>query len=66
MVYHGKIMTNEKKNKMQLGGFFCSHYGTEMESIIHVLSDCPLTFSTWTNVIKLDMRDYFLLVILKY
>lgn len=30
-----------------------------MESIIYVLLDCLLIFAIWTNVVKLDKRDYF-------
>lgn len=44
---------------MQLGGPFFSHYGTKVESITHVLRDCPLSFSIWINVVKSDMRGYF-------
>lgn len=44
---------------MKLEWPFCSHCGTEVESIIHDLRICPFIFAISTNAGKLDMKDFF-------
>lgn len=44
---------------MKLGGPFSSHYGTNVEFIIHILYDCSFPLSIWTNVVKLHMISSF-------
>jgi hypothetical protein len=39
---HGRILTNNYRNKMGLGSAMCDYCGTIVETELHVTRDCPL------------------------
>jgi ribonuclease HI len=56
---HGRILTNKLKHNMRLGEPFCSHCTLQVESILHVLRDCPLARVVWIHLVPMNLRQNF-------
>ncbi|KAK7267371.1 hypothetical protein RIF29_20042 [Crotalaria pallida] len=58
-INHGRLPTNEKRHKWGLSSPYCYHYYDKIESIIHVLRDCPLASLMWVNLLAPQSLVHF-------
>lgn len=56
---HERLLTNFQKSKMRIGSSWCVHCETEVETILHVLRDCPIAMALWINLVPSEARDWF-------
>ncbi|PNX88162.1 hypothetical protein L195_g044263 [Trifolium pratense] len=59
LMYHERILTNYQKNRMGLGSSMCDFCGDQVETILHVMRDCPLVMPLWLNLVHSNMRRNF-------
>jgi hypothetical protein len=57
IILHERSMTNFQGSQMTIGSPWCVHCETEVETILHVLSDCPIAMALWINLVPLEARD---------
>lgn len=53
---HGKLITNQWRFKRGLGSPFCHHCSQEVETVVHVLRDCPLASFLWSHLVNPDYK----------
>ena len=59
-VAHNTIMTNEARWRRRISdNKWCGNCVTEVETLAHVLRDCPKARKVWEVFIKLDEREMF-------
>lgn len=60
-----KATHNSRKNTMNtMSSPHCHRCNDEFEIALHVLQDCPIASSVWLNVVKMENRTVFEIVIL--
>lgn len=59
LVQHGRLITNQRKNRLGLGDPYCDRCGTITETVLHALRDCPHAKFVWTHLVKYCKRASF-------
>lgn len=61
LVKHERLLTNKRNSKMGLVRPYCGHCIMEVETIIHVLRDCPKAVEVWHHLVRREVRSLFFL-----
>lgn len=56
---HGRLLTNIHKHRLGLGAPFCHHCDGIVESMLHVLQDCPRACNVWLHWVPPANRVQF-------
>jgi hypothetical protein len=59
MARHGRLLTNQMKHNMRLGEPYCHRCSMQIESLLHVLRDCPLARVVWIHLVPMNLRRNF-------
>lgn len=58
-IKHGRLTTNEWKFIRGLGDPYCQHCNCSVESIHHILRDCPLASVVWFHLVEESFMSRF-------
>lgn len=58
-INHGRLMANQWKFRRGLADPYCSHCSSSVESILHVLRDCPIAAQVWSHLVRIDHKPNF-------
>lgn len=58
-VNHGRLKTNEWKFRRGLGDPYCNNCPSVVESVLHILRDCPLASFAWCHLVDAGHRSNF-------
>lgn len=56
---HDMLFTNQRRSRLGLGSPYCRHCRSEVESVLHVLRDCPKAIETWQFLVRREVRSSF-------
>jgi hypothetical protein len=56
---NGRLITNLQKRKMKIGYLWFVYCENEVNTILHLLRDCPKSMVLWINVVLLGDRIWF-------
>jgi hypothetical protein len=59
ILHHNRLFTNSRLSMTHHGSEFRYHCGNVVETMLHVLRDCPLAIGVWLNMVGLQHRDNF-------
>lgn len=59
IVCHGRLITNKLKHLMNLSVLYCYRCTLQVESIMHVLRECPLAMVVWIHTVPMVLRSSF-------
>jgi hypothetical protein len=65
LVNHDRILTNYRKNKMNLRDHWYKHCLGGIEDVFHILRVCPLAKAIWCNVLTMEVRTKKFCIILQ-
>ena len=56
---HGRLLTNYNKHRMELDSVMCEFCGNTIETILHLMRDCPLVMPMWLIVVQPTVCNQF-------
>ncbi|PNY01104.1 hypothetical protein L195_g024392 [Trifolium pratense] len=59
LMSYGRLLTNHYKHKMHLGYPYCRRCSLQVETISHVMRDCPIARVVWMHIVPHKLRRNF-------